>query len=838
MFKFTEEQRKAINESGKLVIVSASAGSGKTSVLVERIFNLLLKGIPLDKLLAITFTNASATEMKNRIRIRLLKEKNLLNQLKLLDKSFICTIDSFCVKVFKEYIKNNINFEIIDEDRAKKITEYIILLNLNNIYDSYDKEKINLISSIDNSEDLGKIISYIKEVLCTLSTVDDKNWMNSSKFDIYDFLSSYIKKNISFAFDFFQKAIKECDADLNLKNNYSPFLHHDFETLKEIYDNCNCIEFIQKIKSFNFSKLKPVKESKKKLFISMIVKKIKNIFDSIKKIEVENNEIKKEKIFFYKIIEKILNDINYFKQKYSFFEFSDIEKEVVHLLSDNYEIKNKILNSFYEILIDEYQDVNELQDNIFNMTSKNLFLVGDYKQSIYNFRGSNPNFFISKKGLNINLNTNFRSQKQILQFVNECFENLMKSTTNIIDYDNNIKLKYFKNINMKIVENSVNLYILNILDDKEKIIREIEFIVQEIQSLLLDKTNNFKLSDFCIIVRNYIKYENDIIEIFKKNNINIKSSNSLNFIDSDEIKNLILLLKIINDPRNDANFISFITSPLFNFEILNLAKINKDTLGTDLYTSLSKYIKLNDNDLSKKIKEIINFISELQLNYESNSIYDFVSFSINKIKELLCGIYNDEQFQIFLNLTYDFENLNRSKNILDLIDYIQNKKDEENSSTLKNEDAVLSTSIHKTKGKEYRVCFLVGCSDKFKKVHNGIISDPEFGFSFKVNKKSNLEYSCLQLASDQKKIEEEMRLLYVALTRAKEKLYVILSSCDAEKDLRNAYMKSNAFDEIHPYFITSAKNFYEWFLMISCKSKNFKFKIIDKKNSPQNEENI
>ena len=376
------------------------------------------------------------------------------------------------------------------------------------------------------------------------------------------------------------------------------------------------------------------------------------------------------------------------------------------------------------------------------------------------------------------------------------------------------------------------------VENNNMISEEIKFIIVKIKELLADKNNDFKLSDFCIMVRNYNKYENDIFEVFKENNINLKSNNSLEFIECNEIKNLFLILKIVNNPQNDFHFISLLLSNIFDFDESELLIIKKNIYNLDFYSSLNQYAETNNDNLSQKCKFIIKFIEDLRLKYKSNSLYEFILFTIDKLKELLCDIYDDSKFQDFLYLTNEFIQSYDNKNIIELIDYVKNKKSEEYEANLESNDAVLITSIHKTKGQEYRVCFLAGCSDKFKKSYNGFVSDPELGFSFKINKKSNLEYYCLCLMSDQKKIEEEMRILYVALTRAKEKLFVILSSKDAQKDLEDASIKANVFDELHPYFIINAKNFSEWFLLVSCKSDNFKFNVVDIKELPQKEEDI
>ena len=161
-------------------------------------------------------------------------------------------------------------------------------------------------------------------------------------------------------------------------------------------------------------------------------------------------------------------------------------------------------------------------------------------------------------------------------------------------------------------------------------------------------------------------------------------------------------------------------------------------------------------------------------------------------------------------------------------DYIETQTYDSIENIFTIEDAVSVTSIHKSKGKEYPICFLVGCGDEFVKKYDDIMFDPEFGISFKSNtKKTNIKRKFMEFAHRYKIVSEEMRILYVALTRAKEELHIVLSSYNAERDLKKAEEKANIFENIHPYFIRSARNFLEWFLMLHFKFEDYNFEVID-----------
>ena len=728
-----------------------------------------------------------------------------------------------------------INYEIINREESLKIKKNISYEILYQIYEGNNSDYIELINILNNDKNDDFFIDIIQKKILFVPNIRGKSNL---------FLFEYIKKNINFITEFIQKTINFCNCCDDLKQKYAHALKENLKIIENIYRIENICDILKKLDEFNFPKLRLTKESESRLYIKFIIKCVKDIIKKIKKINLNDFSFFEQKKIFIDLIQKISNEVDIFKNKYKKFDFSDIEFMTLEILKKDEAIKNEVKNSFYEILIDEYQDINGIQDEIFSLISQRLFIVGDYKQSIYGFRGSLPTVFQNKKkyGFNINLNKNFRSKKQIIDFVNDCFTQIMNCSTNPIVYNEYEKLKYGANFSES--NNDVNIYMLDLDKEKNKIIEEFKFILNIINDKIRSKMkiNNriVKYSDFCILVRNYNKYLKDIHKIFVQNNVKMISNNLSYLLEYNEIRDLLIILKVVEDPLDDISLISLLLGPIFEFNNLELEKIRQYDNELEFYFSLKKYANENNDKLSQKCKLFIDFFDELIKKYKSDSLMMFILYIIEKI---LCPFYdiNSENFSKFLYLTNEFSKNNYNQSISRLVEYIKNQNYDILRQEFCDDDAVFVASIHSAKGKEYPICFLAGCSDDFIRPYDNVLFDSDLGLSFKFKNsdgvvESNIERSCMEITHDYKTRSEEMRLLYVALTRAKEELHIILSSYNAKKDIENAKIKVNLFDNIHPYFVLSSKNFYTWLLMMAFKSKNVNFNEISPKSDEKTQD--
>jgi ATP-dependent helicase/nuclease subunit A len=792
--KFTQEQLEAINAEGDLIVVSANAGSGKTSVLVERVINKLLNNYKLKDFLIVTFTNAAANEMKERIKNRILEEStrniNILPELENLDNAFICTIDSFCMHIVRQNayrIGISGDFQIADEQDIQNIRFEAINFVFEEIYKNNNYELIKFINNFSSEVNEDKIIKFINKWLDFSANIADINKYieNSLKnFEIpfedtkiCKFLTKYIKNQIEFIINLLKQAIEICEFNNKLKEKYIPVIKNNYLKLEFILKNNNLIDIIQEIKNFNFEKLKPVKQCEEKEEIKKILDNCKKIINKFKDIAINKNsfEIKNILAIFLSICKQVDEKIHEIKFTKNIFEFSDIERFAYQILKSK-----KIKINFNEIIIDEFQDINDIQDKIFELISKKMFIVGDYKQSIYSFRGAEPEIFELKKQKNncknINLTKNFRSRKEILNFINNYFEQNMTKYTSEIEYSKNEKLIYGANF---IDKDNNCVEIINIIynNNENKGEKECEFICNKIKSMI---NNKFKInkngelksinsSDICIMCRNFSKYSKILFEKFKINNIKFKTNDASDFLDSRETKFLIAMLKVLDNKYSEIALTEVMISEFFNFKIHEILIIRQEYNNLNFYNSVKEYSKLN-NFISKKCEYFIKYLDNL-------SKKDLYKIIINLIYDLENKFGKNIYYDEFLQITNEFIKNNDIINIENLINYILNNKNFDCLNNFNHEDAVLITSIHKSKGKEFPVCFLLGGSSK--NLDNSIIFDLNLGISLKNRKNnnmfenSNVFFDSLKIYKKYKNKSEELRVLYVALTRAKEKLFII-----------------------------------------------------------------
>ena len=461
MPNWTEDQTKAIQNEGKNIIVSAGAGSGKTAVLTERVLRKLREGVNINELLILTFTKAAAQEMKDRIRKEIRKDSSLKRQLELIDASYITTFDSFALSILKKYhyLKNiSPNISVADSSLIKLEKEKIIDNVFDNLYKEENKQFLKLIKDFCVKDDT-EIKNYIL-------SIDDKLGLQINQ-------NSYIET-------YKEKYMSKDKIDLDIKK-YVLLIEEKIEELKDatnklsllcdgtyiekIYDVLNPLlnsktydEFVQnmdiKLPSLPRGSEEEIKKAKEK--INDIIKEIKSMCHFSNEEEIYNKILLTYDYItiIFDIVKEIDNALNTFKQKNNFFEFNDIIKMSINIIECNPSVKLEIKNSLKEIMIDEYQDTNDLQEYFISLISNNnVYMVGDIKQSIYRFRNANPNIFKSKYdkyslldgGEKIDLNKNFRSRDEVLKNINLIFDNIMTDSIGGADYTNGHQMVFGNN---------------------------------------------------------------------------------------------------------------------------------------------------------------------------------------------------------------------------------------------------------------------------------------------------------------------------------------------------------------------------------------------------------
>ncbi len=839
---WTNEQLDAINSPTQNILVSAGAGSGKTAVLTERVTTLLNKGININELLVLTFTNAAAAEMKDRIRKAIKKNENLKEQLNLLDSAYITTFDSFALSLVKKYhyllgISNNVSIvneaalklekykiidEVMEENYIKKSNEFLTLIKRFCLKD--DEDLKSLLFEINNKFDL---IIEKEEFLSNYSTTLNDNKINK----LWDDYFSKILNKIELIKDLYLEM--ENSLETNEDEEFFELISKELEVLLTT-SNYDTIAT-----NINFSLPNKRKNISETLLVNK--KKINELKDEIKDLIIFDNKEKimnalKENLNYEKelisIISEINNRINKLKYSSEMFEFMDIAKLAIKLVKNNKDICNELKNSFKEIMLDEYQDTSDIQETLMNyISNNNIYMVGDIKQSIYRFRNANPNIFLNKydtyssdltKGKVINLMRNFRSRKEVLDDINVLFNKIMEVDYGGVNYSKGHEfifgnLSYNEHLFAN-QSNSLEIYNYN----KEK---GFSFTSDEIEAFIIGKDiknkikNNYRVYDKDNGIERKLEYGDITILIDRKDpfdtylkvfeylNIPMSSYKNNNLVYSDELlcfKNIYkLIIKYSNkefDEEFKHSFMSVARSFLFEYSDDYLFDLitNNDYFNNDIFLSLKDII---DNYSCLSIIQIHNLVLEkLDVFYKArkcNGVDDITS-----VIHYLSDLMNDLN-----SLSYTLNE------VVKYFDDVINKDFKIELPVRKNSmNSVKIMTIHASKGLEFNICYFAGFSKKFSEFDSKkkFIYDEAYGLLLPLyidNEKYNNIGKKLYLDKYYKEeISEKIRLLYVALSRAKEKMIIVGNFNDEDE---KALGETRRFNDLINYAKSSMSNYFK-----------------------------
>jgi len=815
MPKWTNEQLAAINKSGTNIIVSAGAGSGKTAVLSERVLRILKEGTHIDELLVLTFTNAAAAEMKERIRKKIKENKELIEELDLIDSAYITTFDSFALSTLKKYhylLNISPNVSIIDESiiniEKNKFLEEIF----DEYYNKEDKRFVNLITTFSTKDD-----ETIKKAILEISKKLDL------KTDKESYITNYIKGN--FNEEKINNDIKEYEnLIINKKNEINDLMEElslelDGTYIEKLNDslinllNSNSYDDIKinleiKLPSLPKGSSDNVKEIKEN--INKIIKELKSLTElSISEIKENILSTKEYVEIILEIIEKLDKKVNDYKFKYDIYEFNDIAKLSIKIVKENEEIRNELKNKFKEILVDEYQDTSDIQEEFINLIeNNNVYMVGDIKQSIYRFRNANPYIFKNKydmyskniNGIKIDLNKNFRSREEVLDNINIIFNKIMDDTIGGANYKESHNMIFGNNTYNETgkVDNNHNMEIISYEDTKEYKKEEIEafIIANDIEDKIKNKyqvfdkdkqvLRNIEYSDFVILMdrtTNFDTYK----QIFTYKNIpliQIKDEKMNDEIDLYVIKNLIKLVLKVKEKNLDTEFkylfISIARSFLFNID---------DNIIYEIF----KNETFKENIIYKLIEEIINDYDNLTPKLLLDNLLDKFDYynkllTIKNIESSLIRISKLKEYASNLEtLGYTIEDYSNY-----LEELIENDYEMKYSLNEGNTNGVKIMTIHKSKGLEYHICYYSGLYKTFNisDIKERFTYDNKYGIITPYFKEGIGETIYKPLMKEnyiKEEISEKIRLFYVALTRAKEKMILV----EPKKEVIEKTLNSN-----------------------------------------------
>ena len=834
---FTNEQLDAINKEGKNIIVSAGAGSGKTTVLTERVIRKIKDGTHINELLILTFTNAASAEMKDRIRKNIIKDSSLKDELNLLDTAFITTFDSFTLSILKKY-----DYLLNIKDNVSPCDETLINLKkkeiLDNIFDSLYEDKNEKFSKLI-SDFCVKDDNQIKELILKM------NHLIETKTDKYKYLEKYLDTNfndkkldedVSLFEELLIKRIKEISNILDEIKYYSDedFYEKLSISLNDLINSKKYEDIFKNIMNLDIPRL-PSGSSEE---LKSLKKKLSDTRDNIKDLcRFNSSEEIKESISMSKdyvsiiidIITRLNKELDDFKFKNDLYTFNDIAILAINLIKNNDKVRKELTASFKEIMIDEYQDTNDLEEELISLISNNnVYVVGDIKQSIYRFRDANPDIFKEKYdlyrdgnlGYKIDLNDNFRSRKEPLLNINLIFDLIMDKEIGGSDYINDGRMipgnKDYPDNNQNNDMEIINYSTLDTKYSKEEI--EAFIIANDIKNKIDNKYQIYdkniglrdaNYSDFVILVSKSKDF-NLFKKIFEYNNVplsimadvTIKEDISLILL-----RNLLLLIINIYNKNFDTSFkhefISIMRSPLIDESDENIFKyfVNNNYNESDLYKkceSLSKKIT------SLSTREFINFLLK-EFNFYENLIkVGDVDESIVKIEYLI------KSLDSFNEIGYT---------VIDFSNYLDEVMNGTNDIKLKinrdNGNSVRIMTIHKSKGLEFPICYFPGLYSKFntQDMNDRFIYNKKYGFITPIFDEGIDKTAIKDVYQDyylKEEVSEEIRLFYVAVTRAKEKMIFLVNDFNDGNIIKETKVISdrirNSYRSFRDMFVSIREN--------------------------------
>lgn len=786
--KYTDEQLEAITTPVYNTMISAGAGSGKTKVLTQRVFNHLANNIDVDRLLVLTFTNAAAAEMKQRV-IKLLVEDNSLDpdlkkaQLNKIDSAYIMTFDAyslFLVKKYHQLLNVDKDIDIADSNIINGITDKYLEEIFNEQYVSNDIFKDIVSKYCVKDDDVVK--GFVKSLNKKLDLIYDRDNFIKTYNDLF-FSTSHLNDELDSYTSLLLQKLKQVDELLNKIS--------ELDDLNRFFNNwqgINNLSSYEEVRSY-VANIAPVRKKNKEEYdedalalkdkIKDIIKEINELTKYDKPTLINDVLINKDYVnCLLDLAEELNRRINIYKKENNFYDFIDIAKLAIEVVDKNDEIRESIKNNFYEILIDEYQDTSDIQELLISkISNNNVYVVGDIKQSIYRFRYANPDIFRKKyenysKGINgkkIDLTNNFRSRFEVLRDINLFFNKTMSSSVGGADYTRGHQLiagnlSYIKD----------DRYACEILSyEKQKGIDSAYIEAQLIADDIKSRVNTFKLKDHLCDYRDItiLMDRSSKFDVFKEV---LTANNIPTFIETEERMSESDLLTVIRS----------IFKLLVNYDKHAYISLERsflcETSDEDIFNNITNnqiftsptYIKINDIKTNIDTKTISNILDEIM---DSFDVYS----KLVKIKDVhASNVKIDYLYQLANNLNnlgYTYKDFNDY-----LVDVFDREDDIKFRIGSEVENAVRITNYHKSKGLEYNVVYYPCLSYDFNQQdkkgdflfdkNHGIIM-PTF-----INNRGLRDTFIKELYKYNYNLEdigEKIRLFYVALTRAKEKMIIV-----------------------------------------------------------------
>lgn len=923
-FEFTSSQKDAITSSGQNILVAASAGSGKTRVLVERVIAHVKQGVGIDTMLIVTFTEAAAKEMKERIQKALqieisnakgLEQQWYIKQLNLLSVANISTLHAFCLRLIEKYyyvINLDPVFRLLTDETERVLLREDVWSDLREEY--YGKsdetfEKLTQNFSDDRSDDgIAKLVFRIFDFAS--SNADFNGWLDrmgqSYELDTDNLVESkmYSEKIKPIIAENLQQAKRDLQRALEVGmiqsfDKWEPILRQDIANIDCLKNDLEIDTWNSlRLKLINFSLEKAPRMTKLDELQKSAKDEILGLRDDVKKRFAKLTEdfflfdekeqyrlMKNSKQLVLKLAEVVRNFASAFaeaKKQRHVLDFNDLEHFALAILASEtveaQQVRQKLKNYFSEIMIDEYQDTNQLQETLISLLAKdspgNTFMVGDVKQSIYGFRLADPSMFIEKyqkygqneekmvgKGKRVILAENFRSVKNITAFTNLIFRQLMDHRVGELDYDEDAQLKfgaeyypeldptveiliYESKESQKISENTDTEAMKEDFIPDDAAQGQILTTIFKIKQLISQKKMIYDRASAEIREMNYsdivllVPTRNNnllIMDEFQKAGVPIFLNDAQNYFQTTEIQIMLAFLKIIDNPLQDIPLVSVLRSPIVGLKENALAYLRITKRTGDYYGALKFFLQnfddTSNNNFAKEIYTKVDVFMQLLANLRDIARKNELATLIWRIYEdtgfldYVGGMPGGSQRQANLHALYERASAYEKTSFKGLFQFVRfidrmqkQNQDLAEAVVQKSENAVQVMTIHGSKGLEFPVVFLMNASHKFNEqslkedylldVHDGIgityLNDERV-------KEETLPKILIKDVAQKKMAAEQMRLLYVALTRTEQLLYIVGTYEDRNKTIESwgKDIQNEGF-VLSPTIRQQTKNFMDW----------------------------
>lgn len=944
--KWTDEQKKVIETRHRNLLVSAAAGSGKTAVLVERIIRMITDPehpVDIDKLLVMTFTNAAAAEMRERVETALGKlldeypgNKNLERQNTLIHHAKITTIDSFCLNLLREHFHEldlDPGFRVADEGELMLLKADVMKELLEEYYGREDERFIKFVDTYATGRTDGGLEEYILKVwefsqsnpwpgewiaacrkeLWAGGTGEDGDPMEETAWMKY--LIQDVKRQAEEFLDGLYGAA-DLAAEEDGPQAYAPMLAEDIRGMEELKEAGTYREIAECLEGLKFGRLAavrgknvdPEKKEQAAAYRNVAkdgIKKMKALYlpGDIDEVFADLDACREPILMLLELAEEFSARFQEAKEEKNLVDFNDLEHFALEVLTGGSldhrpgAVADELSEIYEEILVDEYQDSNEVQETLIRCVSRerfgtpNVFMVGDVKQSIYKFRLAKPELFLEKyesygkeDGLyqKIELHKNFRSRPEVLSSINDVFYRIMTKQLGNIKYTDDAALYPGAEFPETPVDGQAKteVLLLNTGDplfdgmDEEKADytakeAEARLIAGEIKKLtdpehgmkiFNGKTGEYeplKKKDIVILLRSLSGWSEEFLSVLGAAGIPAYAESRTGYFTAVEVETVLNMLALIDNPMQDIPLAGVLKSPIGGMKdrelAIVMAEFKKDPdRGEDIgfYGAVKRYMEKHgeseeDAVIYRKLAAFRNLLTTLR----KESMYLPVSRLIYRVFDLTgydkyaaampAGKTRQANLAMLVQKAEDYEKTSY-QGLFDFIRYIEKLKKYntdfgEASRSGEHDDAVRIMSIHKSKGLEFPVVFLAGCGKKFNRqdARGRILIDEELGIAadfFDPEKKvkaPTLKKNVLARRSNLENMGEELRILYVAMTRAKEKL--IITAGDKYMDNKLEKWGGIPAGGALPFTTLSAASSYmDWILMASNGAKN----TLDVKNVP------